>query len=60
MGLIALSRDVELVYSPDDAAETGKGYYLQRYPSGDTSQLFRTQQEARNAFHRPESLVWDP
>lgn len=58
MGLIALSKDTELVYSPMDADEFGKGYYLQRYPSGETSQLFRTQAEAKRAFERPDTLRW--
>ena len=60
MGLIALSREVELVYSPDDAAETGKGYYLQRYPGGATSPLYRTQQDAMKAFGKGvDTIKWD-
>lgn len=58
MALISLSKDVDLIYSPDDAAATGKGYYLQRYPDGATSPLYRTQFEAQKAFKHGNIIEW--
>jgi hypothetical protein len=46
-GHVQLTRDVDLVYSPDDEDASGKGYYLHRYkPTDATSQLFATGDEA--------------
>jgi len=59
MALIILSKEIDLIYSPDDAANSGKGYYLQRYPSGETSQLFDTQAEAQRAFDNPKTIKWE-
>lgn len=61
MALIATSKDIDLIYSSDDAAETGKGYYLQRVPGGETSQSFKTQAEAQRAFdmrNHPGAITW--
>ena len=60
MALIALSRDVELIYSPDDAERCGRGYYLQRWPEQSTSPLYRTQGEATKAFNGGiDKIKWD-
>jgi|2_EtaG_2_1085320.scaffolds.fasta_scaffold22638_1 hypothetical protein len=39
-----------LVFSSDDDSETGKGWYLQKFPDGATSQLFRTSAEGMEAY----------
>ena len=60
MGMIALSREVELVYSSDDDANYGKGYYLQRWPDQSTSPSYKTQQAAIKAFRKGvDTIKWD-
>jgi hypothetical protein len=53
---------VDLVYSPDDEAESGKGYYLHRYWLAEKrdgiSKLFGTADEAMAALARGR-LRWD-
>jgi hypothetical protein len=47
-----IAPDMDLVYSPDDDAETGKGYYFHRYkPRDETSQLFESRAVAIFALH---------
>jgi hypothetical protein len=42
---------VDLVYSPDDDASSGRGYYFHRYkPRDETSQLFANREDALKAF----------
>jgi hypothetical protein len=46
-----LTREVDLIYSPDDEAETGKGYYLVRQrPAYGQSKMFATERDALKAF----------
>lgn len=49
---------VNAIFSPDDEAKTGKGWYLQER-GGDwrTSQLFKTEQSAWDAW-RDGKIVW--
>jgi hypothetical protein len=54
-----ITRDVDLVYSPDDESSGGKGYYLHRYaPQDETSQLFETEEEAIEAF-KHDNVRWE-
>jgi hypothetical protein len=54
-----VTRDIDLVYSPDDDADCGKGYYLHRYkPSDETSQLFATREAALKAL-AANKVRWD-
>lgn len=48
---------MRLVYSPDDAARSGKGWYWERH-DWKTSQLFASRAAAEDAM-RDDSLVWD-
>ena len=42
--------ELDLIYSPDDAMECGKGWYLQQaYGEWKTSQLFEAKEEAIKA-----------
>lgn len=53
---VQLSRDVDLIYSPDDAEAEGKGFYLHRYkPTDATSQLFATAEDAIQAFQNGDA-----
>lgn len=49
-GVTILTREVDLIYSPDDEAETGKGYYLSRQRPYAQSKMFATEREALDAF----------
>lgn len=49
--------NVDLVYSSLDEEETGKGYYLQKYPGGLTSGLYATDAEAIQA-HKNNTAVY--
>jgi len=40
---------MKLIFSPDDHAKHGKGYYWQEYKKWRTSQLFKTEKEAIRA-----------
>jgi hypothetical protein len=48
---------MRLVYSPDDAARTGKGWYWERDGDWAVSQSFATREEAE-AARRKGRLVW--
>jgi hypothetical protein len=41
-----VNSNVDLVYSELDEEEKGTGWYLQKYPGGKCSQLFRNDYEA--------------
>lgn len=44
---------IELIYSPDDAENEGKGYYFQKWIGGGetkTSQSFASETEAQSAL----------
>ena len=46
-----VTRDTDLIYSPDDEDASGKGYYLHRYkPADETSQLFASRAAALKAL----------
>ncbi len=49
---------IELIYSPDDAAATGCGWYWQSVYGDATSQLFATEEEARRA-RQYGKLKWE-
>jgi hypothetical protein len=54
-----VTRDMDLVYSPDDEADSGKGYYLHRYkPRDETSQLFESREKALKAL-AANKVRWD-
>ena len=53
---ITLSNNFDLVYSEDDDQECGKGWYVQRFPEGDGSQLFATKEEALAALAKNELI----
>ncbi len=42
--------NIDLVYSEYDDNKTGKGWYLQQFPGGKCSDLFRNDYEAIKAF----------
>ncbi len=46
---LKISEFRDVVYSPDDEAETGKGWYIHDYETNKTSQLFATKNEAWDA-----------
>lgn len=50
--LINYSESMDLVYSEDDG-----GWYWQRFPSGETSQVFRSIREAKTAL-RSGAVEW--
>ncbi len=43
--IVTINRGLDLCYSSDD-----DGWYFQLYPSGETSQLFRSPEVARDAL----------
>lgn len=45
-----VTKDVDLVYSDDDDERYGNGWYLQKYPGGVCSKLFKTDMEAIKDF----------
>ena len=45
-----VTESVDLVYSSLDEEETGKGWYLQKYPGGKVSELYRNDYEAIKAL----------
>ena len=49
---------MELIFSPDDKAKYGMGYYWQEYRNWKTSQLFKTVEEAEKA-KKENKLRWD-
>lgn len=49
---------MKLIYSPDDRAKHGKGYYWQEYRNWRTSQLFKTKEEAMKAKEQ-NKIKWD-
>lgn len=53
MTVEAVSATIDLVYSPDD-----DGWYFQRYPLGETSQLFVDRFQAMDAYLNDE-LEWE-
>lgn len=58
-GHVQVTRDVDLVYSPDDQEQSGKGFYLHRYkPQDQTSQLFASAEDALAAF-QSDTVRWD-
>lgn len=58
-GHVQITRDVDLVYSPDDFEASGKGFYLHRYkPTDSTSQLFASAEDALAAF-QADSVEWE-
>jgi len=57
-GTQTLDRSHDLCFSPDDDEATGKGWYIQRFPEQDTSQLFPTKNKATLAWRRGE-LIFD-
>ncbi len=58
-GHVQVTPDVDLVYSPDDEDQSGKGYYLHRYkPTDATSQLFADPKKALAAF-AAKTVRWD-
>lgn len=46
-----------LIFSPDDNENNGKGWYFQRFPEQDTSQLFETKAEAMKVMES-NNLKW--
>jgi hypothetical protein len=58
--ITAITKNMDLCYSPDDHALDGAGWYLQKYPSLLTSQLFETKEELIEVYRKnPEYLRWD-
>jgi hypothetical protein len=57
-GVVNLTREVDLVHSPDDEDESGKGYYLSRYKPRGRSKLYATSQEALTDF-RGGKVEWE-
>lgn len=45
-----VTKDIDLIYSEYDEYQSGKGWYLQKFPGGLTSDLFRTDNEAVKAL----------
>lgn len=56
-GVTILTRDVDLIYSPDDEAETGKGYYLSQTSTGKISRFYGSKQEAIASFRYSDGKV---
>ena len=56
-GVTNLDRNVDLVHSPDDEAESGKGYYLSHYGPRKISELYATAEEAMAAY-RSGNVRW--
>jgi hypothetical protein len=54
----AIDRNHDICYSPDDDAETGKGWFVQRLPDHATSQLFSTEAGAIQALDN-EECSWE-
>ena len=53
--------NIELIYSPDDAENEGKGYYFQKWIGGGktkTSQLFANEDEAQSALTQ-NKIKWN-
>jgi len=48
-----LDEHYDLYHSPDDG-----GWYLQRFPKQDTSQIFSTREEALKAWRNPDTIEW--
>ena len=48
-----LNDTFDVCYSPDD-----EGWYLQRFPDHNTSQIFPTRGEAVEALRTPEAIEW--
>ena len=55
MNTITLNNEIDIVFSSDDEAETGKGWYLNDYGMNATSQLFRSAEEAKAALESNEA-----
>ena len=53
-----LSLICDAVFSPNDEAETGKGWYVHNYHTNKTSQLFATKDEAKKASETG-TLIYD-
>ena len=53
-GVWMVRPNVDLVYSPDDEAESGKGYYLHRYGPEGFSPLFATKEDALKVLENPK------
>jgi len=49
-GYVDLDDKHDLVYSRYDEDETGKGFYIQRFPDQKTSQLFESARDATKAL----------
>jgi len=51
-----VSPNIDLVYSSLDDDEKGTGWYLQKYPGGKCSQLFRNDYEAIKALKEKKAV----
>lgn len=51
--ITAVSKGIDLIYSTDD-----DGWYFQRYPLGETSQLFVDRRQAMDAY-KNDQLEWE-
>ena len=51
-------KNIDLIYSPDDDDEVGRGWYFQRMDDWATSQLFASSEEAEAAMANNE-IEWD-
>jgi hypothetical protein len=45
-----VNKDVDLVFSEGDEERYGAGWYIQKYPGGLCSQLFKSDMEAVKSF----------
>ena len=67
--MVIIDNNTDLVFSPDDKDETGKGYYLQQFKRGEKngdpnypltriSILYATETEARESYQNG-SIKWE-
>lgn len=50
---VRITKDIDLVYSPDD-----NGYYLLRYSDNKTSKIYKDQTKCKRDFFE-DKIVWE-
>jgi len=55
---ITIHASLDLIYSPDDAAATGKGWYFQDLDDDAVSICYRSKQEALVAY-KNDKIKWE-
>lgn len=51
-----IDMEYEIIFSECDEESSGLGWYVQRFPDGETSQSFKSKEDAREAYWNDELI----